>query len=416
MPHLDDGILHAWLDGALEALAAADALPDGMQAADVAGHLEFCADCRGRLELERQTRERAGLVLRDAAPSPLETPSFPALGGAAPTPRRRTMLPYAWAASVLLAAGAGWWGSQISRDPRAAAPTVRTMESEAAPDATELPSPAGTGTDRPSELSGPASDEGAGRAVAAPAARPSAAVERGRDDVSELPPPPPPVERAADAAGAVRGDAPPAPAPSVAPLAESTLPPPQPETPSPAALAAALQFLARDSAGLVQWRPIAGDEVQQIDSLAFTLARADVVARAVSRDLGVRAVRVSQRLPDGEEVEVVTWRLEQVTPAASIMEAASLDSPASRRGVARTEAQRQLRAPTGGDSTRLESRSAAAEKASHGALTLLRTPSALPGARQETVFTVGGEDVVVTVRAPLRIGARELAERLGIRP
>jgi hypothetical protein len=372
MPHLDDGILHAWLDGALEALAAADALPDGMQAADVVAHLEHCADCRGRLEMERQTRERAGLVLRDAAPARLETPPFRAAGAASSRPRRRTVLPYAWAASLLLAAGAGWWGSQISRDPRAAAPSVRTMESEAAPDAIELPPPPEAGTGGSPELPDRAAEERAGRSVAAPAALPSGATERRREDISELPPPPPPVERAADAGAVREASRQPPPAASVAPLAETAFAPMQLEAASPAALAAALQFLARDSAGLVDWHRVAADEEQQIDSIAFTLARADIVARDFARDLGVRAVRVTQRLPEGEEVEVVTWRLEP--------------------------------------------RPAAAEKAASGELTLLREPGALPGARQETVFAVGGEDVVVVVRAPLRLGAQHLAERLGIRP
>ncbi|MGH7465038.1 MAG: hypothetical protein ACREK1_07675, partial [Longimicrobiales bacterium] len=114
MPHVDDGVLHAYLDGALAALSDAGELPEGMTAADVVSHLGTCADCRARLETERDTRERAGLVLGAAAPSHVDVPPYATIAGP-PRVRRRRWVPVSWAASVLVALGAGWWGSAIWR-------------------------------------------------------------------------------------------------------------------------------------------------------------------------------------------------------------------------------------------------------------------------------------------------------------
>lgn len=119
MPHVDDGILHAYLDGAIDALDASGELPAGMTNDDVVAHLSTCADCRSRLEAERAVRERAGLVLHDVSLPRVEIPPLPVPSrSAAPLPAPRTQrrsarrsLPLSWAASVLLAVGAGWWGS-----------------------------------------------------------------------------------------------------------------------------------------------------------------------------------------------------------------------------------------------------------------------------------------------------------------
>src|SRR5687767_5997338 len=58
MPHVDEGVLHAYLDGALDALHEGGALPDAMTPADVISHLDACADCRARLNIERDIRQR----------------------------------------------------------------------------------------------------------------------------------------------------------------------------------------------------------------------------------------------------------------------------------------------------------------------------------------------------------------------
>jgi cytoskeletal protein RodZ len=115
MPHVDEGLLHAYLDGALDALAEAGALPHGITRHSIDAHLAVCADCRALLETERTIRTRAGAVLDAAAPV-VDVPPFSELFAAHRTRRpRRRVWPLAWAASLLLAVGAGWWGNILFR-------------------------------------------------------------------------------------------------------------------------------------------------------------------------------------------------------------------------------------------------------------------------------------------------------------
>lgn len=124
MSHVDEGILHAYLDGALDALSDAGELPDGATAADVRAHLDSCADCRARLETERAVRESAGLVMHDL-PSPGSiVPELPAL--TTPSPRRKRWVPIGWAASIVLAVGAGWIGSEVWRTDVSSLPFERS--------------------------------------------------------------------------------------------------------------------------------------------------------------------------------------------------------------------------------------------------------------------------------------------------
>src|SRR5690606_32012518 len=97
MSHVDDGTLHAYLDGALDALSDAGELPDGMTGADVTSHLSTCADCRARLEAERAVRESAGAVLGDLPMPGQHVPDLPALDTT--RPRRMRRVPLSWAAS-----------------------------------------------------------------------------------------------------------------------------------------------------------------------------------------------------------------------------------------------------------------------------------------------------------------------------
>jgi hypothetical protein len=128
MPHVDDGVLHAYLDGALGALADAGVLQDGASAADVEAHLRDCGDCRARLESERTVRAQAGSVLHDARPAFIDIPPFERIAPAAPR-RRRSTLQYAWAASVLLALGAGWMGGSLLRSSTDTSRQASRMES-----------------------------------------------------------------------------------------------------------------------------------------------------------------------------------------------------------------------------------------------------------------------------------------------
>jgi len=98
MSHVDDGTLHAYLDGELT--------PAEAQA--VEAHLAQCPDCRGRLEEERALIARAGELLALATPPDRALPPF--RSGDVRPPRIlwwQVRLPVAWAATVLLALGIG---------------------------------------------------------------------------------------------------------------------------------------------------------------------------------------------------------------------------------------------------------------------------------------------------------------------
>ena len=69
MSHIDEGRLHAWLDGAL----GPESGPEG---AAMDQHLATCDECRMRLEEASAVRERARSVLASADHSLREAPPF----------------------------------------------------------------------------------------------------------------------------------------------------------------------------------------------------------------------------------------------------------------------------------------------------------------------------------------------------
>ncbi|HYS20902.1 MAG TPA: zf-HC2 domain-containing protein, partial [Gemmatimonadales bacterium] len=94
---MDDGTLHAYLDGQLAPL----------ERAQVEGHLTSCPACRARLDEERALIERADALLALATPPERAVPPFYELRH--PRPAWRFRLPAVWAATVLLALGLGWY-------------------------------------------------------------------------------------------------------------------------------------------------------------------------------------------------------------------------------------------------------------------------------------------------------------------
>jgi hypothetical protein len=106
MSHIDEGELHAYLDGALDEYPAGDAVR-------IREHLDSCAECAERLELERAIRMEAHAILGLAAPE-VELPSFEELRAYVERtrPKGRAISVYAYrmrlAASVVLALGTGW--------------------------------------------------------------------------------------------------------------------------------------------------------------------------------------------------------------------------------------------------------------------------------------------------------------------
>ena len=99
MSHVDDGTLHAYLDGELTPV----------ESERLDAHLAACLACRARLDEERTLIERAGKLLSRAVPSTPERAAPPLHQLRRPQVAWRLRMPLAWAATVLMAVGLGWF-------------------------------------------------------------------------------------------------------------------------------------------------------------------------------------------------------------------------------------------------------------------------------------------------------------------
>jgi hypothetical protein len=106
MSHVDEGTLHALLDGALEGTS---------ELTEVQQHLAECAECRQRVEEAHALSARAASILDTAPAGEITTPPFTAVlarkrrGAARPRVfgmHRLTAI--GWAATIVLAVGVGW--------------------------------------------------------------------------------------------------------------------------------------------------------------------------------------------------------------------------------------------------------------------------------------------------------------------
>jgi len=163
MSHVDDGILHAYLDGELSPVEV-----DRLEA-----HVTGCPVCRARLDEERALIERASKLLGMAVPPgpereapPLHQLRQPRVIG------RRLVIPLAWAATIVLALGLGYYAASPSyRSGRQERVAERApQESVASPQVVAVtPQSATAGAERTAERSLARRQE-----PAAPRPRPSA--------------------------------------------------------------------------------------------------------------------------------------------------------------------------------------------------------------------------------------------------
>ncbi|HEY2823904.1 MAG TPA: zf-HC2 domain-containing protein, partial [Gemmatimonadales bacterium] len=109
MPHVDEGQLAAYADGAL----------DTRERAQVDEHLATCAECRSGLEPARTLATQASAILAGAGPRVGDLQSFDTVAERARRTRRMRswVRPAVWAATLVMAVGLGWYGRTLAPVP-----------------------------------------------------------------------------------------------------------------------------------------------------------------------------------------------------------------------------------------------------------------------------------------------------------
>jgi hypothetical protein len=123
--HIDEGLLHAWLDGALDA-------DSGIEGGAMARHLAECTECRARLEEARASKLTVSAMLAASDAPVAPPPDFHSIEAAAKAEidmtdrsggasskwssgwRRGPRVPLAWAATVAVAVSAGLLARELS--------------------------------------------------------------------------------------------------------------------------------------------------------------------------------------------------------------------------------------------------------------------------------------------------------------
>ncbi len=309
MSHVDDVQLHGYVDGELE--------PDEVRL--VEAHVDSCDACRSRVLEEQRVRERAAAILADAVPPPMTPPSFDKVRTQADAARsgrkvrRLTALrPLAWAATIIMAVAVGWFVRDLrapSEQFSARAPATGTDSTEPTLALAEQERPMERDVKRADsfEQSADATDPTVGRVETAPTppfpaeAMPSRAreiqdrlaparAETGRGATPEdtaLQPPAGVIAQRADAPSPVMDQL------SVAtPLADSPLVIPGPTS----------GWLRTNRQ---QAQAFAGGHIATIEGLPVLLHE---IRHEGTGDR--RLVRVTQRLPSGETIQLVQQRAE----------------------------------------------------------------------------------------------------------
>ncbi len=141
MSHIDEGLLHAYLDGETS----------GAERSGLEEHIAGCAECRARLDDARSLRDRSAGVLRGSGPVEVTPPPFDevlARSRVLETRRRvfrmNRLTALGWAATIVIAVGVGWiargtlgWGGgpsdeqSVALDSAAAVVAQQVTEPEA---------------------------------------------------------------------------------------------------------------------------------------------------------------------------------------------------------------------------------------------------------------------------------------------
>lgn len=331
MRHLDDGQIAELID-------AAGGGPGGPASRDAEAHLRDCAACRERVEEARHIAARARAILGAAVPSSAVTaPPFAEVLHRAGRMRRgarraRAWRGLAWAATVVLAVGVGWYArGEVT-----------------------IPAPA----ERTAPLAAPASVAAAG-AVAEEDSLATTPAESSRVTEAERGAAPPEERRLADAASPVgaartqdsgvpsgRTDAAQERSGAAPPAAE----PPQARTPpAPERLAASaprpdLRRIVVDEAPV----PSAKAAAEPTERQAAVGNRITISRETAERVLGGRialleglpvesyfmlagetaVIQAVQRLPDGGRLELEQWRSEAVRTEADAAVRQAMESRA----------------------------------------------------------------------------------------
>ena len=344
MQHVDEGQLHAYLDGELT--------EPGEDPREVERHLAECAECRALLEEVKLLRERGRSLLVD--PLPVEQPPFEEViaraSRPAPQPVRapRRVAPLAWAASILVALGAGWLGSDLLRqgqtpqmqmaasvadsapsesapapDVLAVAPAEREEAARVGPGVPPPSAPAAreaaakVGTDlaataeaplalstqaAPAQLEGlTATGYATERRTTAPGMGAVGAAADRAETVAMAPPPPPPVaERAAPAA---------APAPVPASVARAT-----------AARSTAARAFSAQTADGAGWTIVdRATAEQRLGAPLATVPELRVLGIEISTAGASPVVRVRQQLPGGQVLTLLAERVVATRESESVL-------------------------------------------------------------------------------------------------
>lgn len=159
MSHIDEGELTAYADGAW-----APAAPEAQR---IAQHLAACENCRNRLAQAQELTQRAGEILAFASPVGISQPDFATLTDVASKRRRVIAVPLSWAASIVLAAGIGWFTHDLL--DQTSSPAVATRESLAEPQADNARPAANPLEDGAATAAAPSASTAAATEPAAPA-------------------------------------------------------------------------------------------------------------------------------------------------------------------------------------------------------------------------------------------------------